>query len=112
MQLDGELFYPNEWTWWSPSDNLFPTAPDAKSNFEALQTFQVYSSWNGMAVLAATPFLQHDARFRRSDDANDECAASECSLLASDFWREGFGRVQIVPGVQVSVSLNSSTFRY
>lgn len=55
-----------------------------------------------MAVLAATPFLQHDVRFRRSDTSIDECAASECSLLASDFWREGFGRVQIVPGVQVS----------
>lgn len=57
-----------------------------------------------MAVLSATPFLEHGIRFRRSDTAKDECAASECSLIASDFWKVGFGRVQIVPAVQVRPS--------
>lgn len=58
-----------------------------------------------MAVLSPTPFRPpYNVRFRRSFVSRDECAASECSLLASDFWKYGHGRVQVVPAVQLAYS--------
>lgn len=56
-----------------------------------------------MAVLSPTPFLPPtNVRFRRSDAKRDECAASECTLIAADFWKYGYGRVQVVPSVQLA----------
>lgn len=63
----------------------------------------MYSSWNGLAVLDPAPFLPpHNVRFRRGNAEQNECAASECGLIAQDFWKTGYGRVQVVPSVQVS----------
>jgi alpha-1,3-mannosyltransferase len=100
-QIEGDLFYPMDSSW-VPSDDLFPTSPRSKEEYANLNPFQVFSTWAGLAVLAATPFLEpHRLRFRRSDGWWDECAASECSLIANDFWKAGWGRVQVVPSVQV-----------
>jgi len=99
--MEGDLFYPIDYTWWSPSDNLFSTSPSTLKAFKRLEPFQVYSSWNGLAVLDPKPFLPpYNIRFRRGKQG--ECAASECSLIAADFWKVGFGRVQVIPSVQVS----------
>jgi alpha-1,3-mannosyltransferase len=96
------LFYPIKGRSWSPSEDLFFDSEDSEEHFEDLEPFQVYSSWNGLAVLDPKPFLPpHNVRFRRGDAARGECAASECSLIATDFWKAGYGRVQIVPSVQV-----------
>ncbi len=104
MQVDtGDIFYPIPHGWWSPSDDLFPDSPVAKASFEQLVPFQAFASWNGIAVLQAAPFLPpHDVRFRRSNTTLNECASSECLLVCSDFWKLGFGKVQIVPSVQVA----------
>ncbi|OCF43850.1 alpha-1,3-mannosyltransferase CMT1 [Kwoniella heveanensis CBS 569] len=97
----GDLFYPIDWTWWSPSSDLFPNSPKSKDLYASLKPFQVFSTWNAMAVLDPKPFLPpFNIRFRRSDRSQDECAASECTLIASDFWKIGFGKVQVVPSVQ------------
>ncbi|WWC92851.1 uncharacterized protein L201_007812 [Kwoniella dendrophila CBS 6074] len=99
----GDLFYPIDWTWWSPSSNLFSNSPLSKKKYQALEPFQVYSSWNALAILSPEPFLPpYDVRFRRSDKSKNECAASECTLIASDFWKEGFGKVLVVPSVQLA----------
>jgi alpha-1,3-mannosyltransferase len=50
--------------------------------------------------LDAEPFYK-GVRFRRSYLDKGECAASECSLMAKDFWRLGYGRVIIVPSVKI-----------
>jgi alpha-1,3-mannosyltransferase len=101
-QIEGDLFYPMDSSW-VPSDHLFPTSPKSKEEYANLNPFQVFSTWAGLAVLAATPFLEPNRlRFRRSDGSRDECAASECSLIANDLWKAGWGRVQVVPSVQVS----------
>ena len=51
-----------------------------------------------------TPLLRHNVRFRRGDKGQGECAASECSLVCSDYWKAGYGRIQVVPSVQVSLA--------
>ena len=92
-------------THWNPSENLFPDSPSTLTKYRSLRPFPVYASWNGLAVLSATPFLPpHNVRFRRGDAGNLECAASECGLIAQDFWKVGMGRVQVIPAIQVSAS--------
>lgn len=108
MKVDkGDLFYPIDNNWWSPSSSLFPDSPSTKAAFDNLEPFPVFSTWNGMAVLSPTPFTKpFNTRFRRSDRKKGECAASECTLICSDFWKAGWGRVQVVPSVQVSPSFD------
>lgn len=45
----------------------------------------------------------HNVRFRRGNKDKAECAASECSLVCSDYWKAGWGRIQVVPSVQVRI---------
>ncbi|WVQ78979.1 hypothetical protein IAT38_001071 [Cryptococcus sp. DSM 104549] len=99
----GDLFYPINWPWWSPSFHLFEESPPTLASYKNLQPFQVFSSWNALAVLSPKPFMEpHNVRFRRGDEGKGECAASECTLVASDFWKLGWGRVAVVPGVQLA----------
>ncbi|KAJ9115579.1 hypothetical protein QFC20_000904 [Naganishia adeliensis] len=99
----GDLFYPIPNAWWSPSEDLFPDSPASLTAFQHLEPFQVFCSWNGMVIMDPRPFLPpHNVRFRRSDVEKGECAASECGLVCSDYWKEGFGRVQVVPSVQLA----------
>lgn len=102
--MQGDLFYPISPPSWSPSDAFLTTSPVSREAYDNLQPFQAFASWAGMAVLAATPFLgANGLRFRRSDPMRkDECAGSECELICRDLWERGFGRVQVVPSVQVS----------
>jgi hypothetical protein len=75
----------------------------------------VYSCWNGMIVLDASPFLPSSSlplsqahpshepfKFRNGDEAVGECAASECKLIARDFWGVGKKRWVLVPRVAVT----------
>lgn len=106
MKIDsGDLFYPIRDEWWSPSEDILESSPHSRSAYETLSPFQAFSSWNALAVLSPTPFLPpFNVRFRRSNLKLDECAASECTLIASDFWKYGWGRVQVVPSVQLAYS--------
>lgn len=99
--MQGDLFYPVTETFWQPSDKFLVSSPSSLEAYEHLRPFQAFSSWAGMAVLSATPFLPpHNLRFRRGREG--ECAASECELVCRDLWELGFGRIQVVPSVQVS----------
>ncbi|KAI8924536.1 cryptococcal mannosyltransferase 1-domain-containing protein [Entophlyctis helioformis] len=79
--------------------------PAARARYELGLPVQAYSCWNGMAVLNTAPFYKHNVRFRRSDPAAGECAASECQLIAKDYWAAGYGRVLMVPHVRVVYDL-------
>ncbi|BEJ16811.1 hypothetical protein CspHIS471_0602120 [Cutaneotrichosporon sp. HIS471] len=97
----GDLFYPIPGNEWYPSDDILSTSPASKEAFHAFRPFQAYSSWNALAVLDSAPFfLPHKVRFRRG--GMGECAASECLLICSDFWKAGHGRIQVVPSVQLA----------
>jgi alpha-1,3-mannosyltransferase len=71
----------------------------SRERWEKGLPFQVTSCWNGLVVLDASPFY-NGVKFRRSKEG--ECGASECSLLAKDFWEMGKGRALIVPSVKVT----------
>ncbi|WVN89960.1 uncharacterized protein L203_105190 [Cryptococcus depauperatus CBS 7841] len=100
---NGDLFYPINNPWWSASSDLFQTSPSSLSSYTQLSPFQIFSGWNALVVLAPKPFLPpYNVRFRRSDRSKGECAASECTLIASDFWKIGFGKIGVVPSVQLA----------
>ncbi|ORX37681.1 cryptococcal mannosyltransferase 1-domain-containing protein [Kockovaella imperatae] len=103
----GDLFYPITGTSWSPSTDLFFNSPATRSAYDSLLPFQVYSAWNGLVVLDPAPFLPpYNVRFRKGDASKGECTASECTLVAQDFWANGFGRVQVVPSVQLAYEIH------
>jgi hypothetical protein len=68
----------------------------------------VYSCWNGIIALKARPFLPttvpggHGFAFRNGNAATGECAASECKLIARDFWGIGEKKWVLVPRVAVT----------
>lgn len=95
-----------------------PSDVDAwsRERFRAGLPLPVYSCWNGMVAFDARPFQsalslpdapvasgQGDGPLRfRSAFNTDECAASECKILARDFWARGFNRWVLVPRVHVT----------
>lgn len=58
---------------------------------------------NGIAVLDPAPLYNLPAvRFRMARIMEDECSASECSLICNDYWEAGYGRVMMVPRVKLA----------
>ncbi len=91
---------------WKHAKNLLWDDPERKRRLEAHKPFQVFACWNGMAAMSAKPFVEKGIRFRRSRE--DECYMGEPTLLAKDFWKEGFGKILVVPSVWVAYSRNAS----
>jgi alpha-1,3-mannosyltransferase len=103
--ISGDTFFEipqsSEWTF---AHNLFWNDPLSKQKFEAKETFQVYACWNGMAVFRAKPIIDREVEFRRSIDG--ECVMGEPTLFCKDFWRRGYGKIQVVPTVNVAYTVN------
>eukprot|EP00884_Botryococcus_braunii_P011448 jgi/Botrbrau1/20303/Bobra.31_1s0080.1 len=66
---------------------------------EAGLRFPVTCCWNGLAVANAQPFLE-GYEFR--GHLTGECHASECSLMCEDFFRLGYSRFIVDPGVRLA----------
>jgi len=88
------------------SHDWFRQSPFSYVRWKAQMPFQVYACWNGMAILAAEPIRKKVIRYRRS--APGECAESECHLICKDYWQKGYGRIQIIPTVNVGYNLAES----
>ncbi|GFR44043.1 hypothetical protein Agub_g5203 [Astrephomene gubernaculifera] len=104
----------------APFTHHGPTA----ARIQAGLPVSAYCCWNGLIALAAQPLLSRRIAFRahrppphRNGPADDgggvadrahnsggdnECAASECSLLCDDFHRLGRSRIVIDPSVRVA----------
>lgn len=86
--------------------NLFWNDPATKKRFEAGLPFQVYACWNGGAVFTARPLLRHNVTFRAS--YKDECYMGEPTLFCKDFWAQGFGKIAVIPSVNVGYNNDES----
>jgi len=82
-----------------------------RDRFRAGRALPMYSCWNGMIALDARPFLgitvdggvaRDKVVFRGARRRRHECAASECKLIAKDFWTRNFDRWVLVPHVRVT----------
>lgn len=101
----GDLFFEvPQSSAWDFATNLFWNHPRSKTRLDANQPIQVFSCWNGAAVFTAQPMLERGVRFRRNRHEVGECYMGEPTLLCKDFWWEGFGRIAVVPTVNVAYS--------
>jgi len=96
---------------------LFTENPTERDRFRMGRPLPVYSCWNGMIALDAKPLLGvglkgkdgqdvEPIKFRGARRHDGECAASECKLIAKDYWAVGYGRWVMVPYVHVTYEEN------
>ncbi|TFK32722.1 glycosyltransferase family 69 protein [Crucibulum laeve] len=86
----------------APFERIFHH-PDSSQRFQRHLPVQVQSCWNGIAVLDPAPFYKPaPVRFRMARITENECSASECSLICNDYWEAGYGRILMVPRVKLA----------
>lgn len=86
----------------APFESVF-RHQDSSERFQKHLPVQVQSCWNGIAVLDPAPFYQPPhVKFRMARLTENECSASECSLICNDYWNAGYGRILMVPRVKLA----------
>lgn len=91
---------------WGEAHNLFWNAPDTKSRFEQLRPFQAFACWNGATVFSAQPIAE-GLRFRTNYDKTGECFQGEPVLFCKDMWWRGYGKIAVVPSVNLEYSVKN-----
>ncbi|KAH6842468.1 cryptococcal mannosyltransferase 1-domain-containing protein [Chaetomium sp. MPI-CAGE-AT-0009] len=87
---------------WDSAWNLFWNDPVSRGRLAARQPFQVFSCWNGAVVFRAAPVMERGVRFRRA--RKGECHQGEPQLFCKDLWWEGYGKIAVVPVVNLEYS--------
>ena len=98
--LSGDTFFeiPPDGNWDS-AWNLFWNSPEDKARLAAHKPFQVFSCWNGAVAVTAHPLAKRVVRFRAAREG--ECYQGEPQLFCKDLWHAGFGRIAVVPSVNL-----------
>lgn len=88
---------------WNYAKNLFWNDPESRARVDARLPLQVYSCWHGVAVMKSQPFTRavDPIRFRRNNAEAGECYMAEPTILCRDLWRNGYGKIAVVPSVAV-----------
>ena len=99
--LSGNLLFdiPPQTGAWTHSLDLFFDHAASASRFLAGVPTQVFSCWNGAVALRALPLASGDVGFRWP--RGGECYQGEVQLLCKDLWGKGYGRIGVVPAVNV-----------
>lgn len=87
---------------WNSAWNLFWNNPSAQQRLLSHQPFQVFSCWNGAAAFTATPIMDRTIAFRAHREG--ECLQGEPQLLFKDMWFHGYGKIAVVPAVNLEYS--------
>ncbi|KAL8763569.1 MAG: hypothetical protein Q9184_000696 [Pyrenodesmia sp. 2 TL-2023] len=101
--MNGDTFFeiPPDGSW-DKAWNIFWNNPEANMAYKMGQPFQVYSCWNGALAFTAKPFLMSNVRFRA--EHRGECPQGEPKSLCKDFWLNGYGKIAVVPSVNLEYS--------
>jgi alpha-1,3-mannosyltransferase len=101
--MTGDLFFniPEDGSW-DYAWNLFWNDDKAHARFAAAKPFQVFACWNGVTAFTAKPLLDGRIKFRARGPG--ECFQGEPKLFAKDMWANGFGKIAVVPSVNVEYS--------
>lgn len=84
---------------WNNAWNLFWNDKETKATLAKHLPFQVFSCWNGATVFTAKPIMERKVGFRGPKEG--ECYMGEPQLFCKDLWREGFGKIAVVPMVNL-----------
>ncbi|CAN9142979.1 unnamed protein product [Alternaria alternata] len=101
--MTGDLFFriPEDGSWDFAWD-LFWNDQNAHARWSSSKPFQVFSCWNGVTAFTARPVMEKKIRFRAHK--KDECFQGEPKLFAKDMWFNGYGKIAVVPSVNVEYS--------
>jgi alpha-1,3-mannosyltransferase len=101
--MTGDLFFniPEDGNWDS-AWNLFWNDPKAHARWSSSKPFQVFSCWNGITAFNAKPLMEKKIKFRSRKEG--ECFQGEPKLFAKDMWFNGYGKILVVPSVNVGYS--------
>ncbi|KAK3687327.1 cryptococcal mannosyltransferase 1-domain-containing protein [Podospora appendiculata] len=78
---------------------LLASYPASHARLQAKLPFQVFACHSSLAAYAAQPLADNRVSFRGPRDG--ECFQGETQLFCKDMWRAGFGRIAVVPSVNV-----------
>jgi len=87
---------------WNSAWNLFWNDDKTKQRLNAHRPFQVFSCWNGATAFTAKPILEHTIKFRSPNEK--ECYHGEPKLFCKDMWHHGYGKIAVVPTVNLVYS--------
>ncbi len=79
--------------------NLFWNDGDAQYHIREKLPLQVFACWNGAVAFKAEPLLLHNLKFRAP--YRTECYTGEPTLFCKDLWALGYGRIAVIPSVNV-----------
>jgi alpha-1,3-mannosyltransferase len=101
--MTGDLFFriPEDGSWDFAWD-LFWNDQKSKVRLSASKPFQVFSCWNGVTAFTAKPLMDKKIKFRAHREG--ECFQGEPKLFAKDMWFHGYGKIAVVPSVNVEYS--------
>ncbi|KAL6247012.1 hypothetical protein RBB50_006319 [Rhinocladiella similis] len=89
---------------WDFVRNLFWNDPVSKTRLDAKLPIQVYACWNGATVFTAKPLLEKNNNIRFRASYEHECYMGEPTLFCKDLWKHGYGRIAVIPSVNVGYS--------
>lgn len=82
--------------------NIFWNDPKAHEAYVNHKSFQVFSCWNGATAFTAKPLLDETIKFRKNH--KNECYTGEPHLFCKDMWFHGYGKIAVVPSVNIEYS--------
>ncbi|KAK8055078.1 hypothetical protein PG993_000305 [Apiospora rasikravindrae] len=106
---------------WDQAWNLFAGDPDTHSRFIQKLPFQVFACWNGATAFSAGPILglpaepgrgggeAHGGKVAFRANREEECYAGEPTLFCKDLWWAGYGRIAVIPSINIEYSDEAST---
>ncbi|EFQ28360.1 alpha-1,3-mannosyltransferase CMT1 [Colletotrichum graminicola] len=87
---------------WNSAWNIFWNEQTSRRRLASHKPLQVFSCWNGAVAITARPLLDRLVRFRAPGPG--ECFQGEPQLFCKDMWNAGFGKIAVVPSVNLEYS--------
>ncbi|KAK3333060.1 glycosyltransferase family 69 protein [Cercophora scortea] len=107
--INGDLFFeippsPSGGVSWARATDLFWNEPIARARLAQHRPFQVFACWNGAVVFTAKPLVERKVAFRAARADKGECHAGEPQVFCKDMWVQGYGKIMVVPSVNLEYS--------
>ncbi|KAK8088415.1 hypothetical protein PG997_003376, partial [Apiospora hydei] len=106
---------------WDQAWNIFSTDPETQRRYSQRLPFQVFACWNGATAFGAGPILglpaepgrgggvAHGGKVAFRSNREEECYAGEPTLFCKDLWWAGYGRIAVIPSINIEYSDEAST---
>ncbi|KAK7970075.1 hypothetical protein PG988_009148 [Apiospora saccharicola] len=105
---------------WDQAWDIFAGDPYTLHRYRQKLPFQVFACWNGATAFTAGPILglpadpgrgtgeAHDGKVAFRFNREGECYAGEPTLFCKDLWWAGYGRIAVIPSVNIEYSDEAS----